>query len=314
MEITRFAEYPLNELIVVNKIISFHYHEWHRDFTFPGEIHHYWELVYVDKGIIEVHDYHRQFQLKQGDLWLCKPNTFQAVKSTNNSAPSVINFAFHCETSSQNLLQLFENRIMRITGEEHRLLTELVNEAFAAFDPPINTTSPYVHTLNRRPDAPLGCDQMIKTGIEQLLIRLLRRYSRSAREEPKLSTAAKENRDNQLFRRITEYMQAQFSAKMSMEQLSRHFHIGEASIKKLLHEKTGMGMTPYMIRLKMERAKTMIREDQYNITQIAELLGYGSVHYFSRQFKKEFDMTPTEYAKSVKSHHLDHGGEPRQVE
>ena len=37
-----------------------------------------------------------------------------------------------------------------------------------------------------------------------------------------------------------------------------------------------------------------------NFTEIAENLQYSTVHHFSRQFKQMFDMTPTEYAKSVR--------------
>ena len=38
--------------------------------------------------------------------------------------------------------------------------------------------------------------------------------------------------------------------------------------------------------LKIEAAKQMIRDEQMNFTQISESLGYSSIHYFSRQFKK----------------------------
>ena len=38
-----------------------------------------------------------------------------------------------------------------------------------------------------------------------------------------------------------------------------------------------------------------------NFTQISETLGYSSIHYFSRQFKKLTNMTPSEYASSIKA-------------
>ena len=45
----------------------------------------------------------------------------------------------------------------------------------------------------------------------------------------------------------------------------------------------------------------MIREDYYNFTQIADRLGFSSIHYFSRQFKRITGMTPSEYASSIKA-------------
>ena len=53
--------------------------------------------------------------------------------------------------------------------------------------------------------------------------------------------------------------------------------------------------------MKIETAKQLIRNEQMNFTQIAETLGYSSIHYFSRQFRKLTGMSPSEYASSIKA-------------
>ena len=62
-----------------------------------------------------------------------------------------------------------------------------------------------------------------------------------------------------------------------------------------------MGVIEYFSMLKIKSAKHFIRMGSLNFTQIAEQLGYTSIHYFSRQFKKLAGMTPSEYASSVKA-------------
>ena len=57
----------------------------------------------------------------------------------------------------------------------------------------------------------------------------------------------------------------------------------------------------YFINLKIDLAKKYLREDNYNISQISEILGYSGIHYFSRQFKKATGMSPTEYSTSIKA-------------
>ena len=52
--------------------------------------------------------------------------------------------------------------------------------------------------------------------------------------------------------------------------------------------------------MKVGTARQMIRDNQLNFTQIADRLGYNSIRYFSRQFKKITGMTPSEYASSIK--------------
>ena len=53
-------------------------------------------------------------------------------------------------------------------------------------------------------------------------------------------------------------------------------------------QKTGLGIIEYFSNMKIESAKEMIRTGHMNFTQISEQLGYASIHYFSRQFKKSY--------------------------
>ena len=49
----------------------------------------------------------------------------------------------------------------------------------------------------------------------------------------------------------------------------------------------------------MKEAKKLLREKNHSITQISELLGYSSIHIFSRAFKKAVGLSPTAYIKSI---------------
>jgi AraC-like DNA-binding protein len=54
----------------------------------------------------------------------------------------------------------------------------------------------------------------------------------------------------------------------------------------------------------MQRAARMIEEDRLNISEIADKLGFPSIHYFSTSFKKHWGVTPTEYRRNLKSNLL----------
>ena len=55
----------------------------------------------------------------------------------------------------------------------------------------------------------------------------------------------------------------------------------------------------YLLNIKLQKSKELIRENQYTISEIADMLGFSSIHYFSRLFKKYFDLSPSEYAKEI---------------
>ena len=48
-----------------------------------------------------------------------------------------------------------------------------------------------------------------------------------------------------------------------------------------------------------EKVKEMIREGRYTIAQISDMMGYCSPTYLSTEFKREYDMSPKEYAKMI---------------
>ena len=56
----------------------------------------------------------------------------------------------------------------------------------------------------------------------------------------------------------------------------------------------------YFTSLKIEEAKKLISYNKYTFTEIAYKLGYSSLHYFSRQFKKSTTMSLSEYAGTIK--------------
>ena len=57
----------------------------------------------------------------------------------------------------------------------------------------------------------------------------------------------------------------------------------------------------YFTDLKIRKAKDQIRISSQSFTEISESLGFSSVNYFSKVFKKQTNMTPSEYKKSYKS-------------
>ena len=99
---------------------------------------------------------------------------------------------------------------------------------------------------------------------------------------------------------ITEYMEFHICEQLSLDQLCEHFSLSRSSIQKLFQKEKGCGPMEFFNRMKIQRAKDMIRDGRKNLTEIAGFLSYSSLPYFSKQFKKATGMAPMEYASSVK--------------
>lgn len=66
-------------------------------------------------------------------------------------------------------------------------------------------------------------------------------------------------------------------------------------ISKVFSKKTGITLEKYIILLKIEKAKEMVLDGTYNLSEISYQLGYSSVQYLSRQFKQITGLTFSEF-------------------
>lgn len=287
----------LKEEISIKKVISLHYFEYMSDFTFPGESHNFWEFMYVDKGEVYVTADREKLQLRQGQIIFHKPNEFHALAADNVIAPNLVVMSFE---SVAPCMAFFENKILTVSDQERSLLAQIIMETRDTFDGPMD--DPYMEQLIRKADIPFGAEQMIKIHLEQLLIRLIRsnlgmpiRPKSTRGEADKLTGHDKDS----VFGDILSYLEKNITQQLTVDKISRDNLISVSKLKKLFHTYLGTGVMDYFNQMKIDAAKQLIRNQQMNFTQIADFLGYTSVHYFSRNFKSTTNMTPSEYRASI---------------
>ena len=291
----------LHNSITVGKIFSIHYFEYMNNFSFAGEAHNFWEFVYVDKGEVEVTRGGSYSVLKKGDLIFHKPNEFHAVKANGKIAPNLVVVSFEC---NDDAMYFFYNRLLNIDETERNLLSNIIIEARHCFD--CRLDDPYLQNMPLKDSDTFGAQQMIRLYLEHFLIHLIRRYSNPivlSRKPQKtdLSKTTKSKSDTEIFRRIVDYLESHLTARLTIDQICKDNLIGRSQLQKIFKDHCDLGIIEYFSMLKINAAKELIRTNQLNFTQIAEHLGYTSIHYFSRQFKKVSGMTPSEYASSIKA-------------
>ncbi|MGL1890744.1 MAG: AraC family transcriptional regulator [Spirochaetaceae bacterium] len=280
--------------IKISKIYTIHYFEYTKDFFFGGEEHDFWEFIYVDAGVIEVTAAGVQHTLFKGDILFHEPGEFHQLWANGKTAPNLVVMSFECKSPAA---KWFSRKILKMKDQERTLLGHIIHESQRNFITPLD--DPTTIGLERRENAPFGCENMIKIHLEELLIRLIRRDSDISL--PDRITNSIDNRTKEsAFNKVVNYMQDNLTNEFSLEDLCNATGYSRSYLHRIFKDKTTRSIMEYYKRIKLEKAKQMIREGSSNISQISDVLNYSSQQYFSKVFKRYIGMTPSEYASSVK--------------
>ena len=268
----------LEDSVTINRIISVHYFQYMSDFSFPGESHDFWELVCVDRGEIDALAGDRRLTLKKGNILFHKPNEFHNVLTNGKVSPSLVVIGFECHSPA---IKSFEDQLMSVQDTEKELMAQIIVEARNTFSGRLD--DPYQEELifNSEPLA-FGSAQLISHYLEQLMIHLYRRYFSYSLPVRSSRFLAEASSGNDTYNRIVRYMEEHLGERMTIDRICRDNLVGRSQLQKLFRDTKGCGVIEFFSMMKIDTAKQMIRDNQLNFTQIADRLGYNSIHYFSR--------------------------------
>ena len=110
---------------------------------------------------------------------------------------------------------------------------------------------------------------------------------------------SKESMESHLVVDIKRYMEETIGEVFRIDALCRHIGYGKSYVSRMFHEQTGETLACFATKMKIKKAKQLIRESNYNFAQISDLLSFDNPQYFSRVFKRVVGMTPTEFKASM---------------
>lgn len=292
-KINGFTPIMMDIAIDVTHFVTFHYFEYPHKFVFDGEKHDFWELLYVDKGVVFVGtgggDRHL---LRQGQIIFHKPNEFHTVECDGIISPGLVVVSFVCNSEA---MKFFENRVLRITQRTRSLMSAIIQEAKKCYV--TDLADPFFTKLEARQPKPFGSEQLIKNYFEAFLIELI---LQGGREETILGTTQAQDRRIR-FEVANAYLANHLSDNITLDDVCNHCSMSRSLAQQIFKYETGSSVMQWYTRLRIEKAKQYIREGKGNMTTIAYRLGFSSIHHFSRQFSKLEGKSPTEYAQSITS-------------
>ncbi len=119
-------------------------------------------------------------------------------------------------------------------------------------------------------------------------------------EEVCRKTAAyREEQSESVVSRAKTYIDENFSKELSLDEVSQAVNISPYYFSKLFKEESGENFIEYLTKVRIARAKELLRNPDLSIKEICLQSGYSDPNYFSRIFKKQENVTPSEYRERM---------------
>lgn len=100
---------------------------------------------------------------------------------------------------------------------------------------------------------------------------------------------------NDVIEASKKFIAENFAKNITLEDVSREVNISSYYLSRIFKESTGENFIDYLTRLRIEKAKQLLSKTQYSMKEICSMSGYSDPNYFSKSFKKNVGVTPTEY-------------------
>ena len=134
------------------------------------------------------------------------------------------------------------------------------------------------------------------TCIDNLKISL---YERRVSQTPE-----PEAQEERTITSITRFLQEHMGDDVSLGVLAEEFHLNPQYISQLFKSEIGVGFLAYLTGIRMERAKKLLLTTDLPVAEVAEQCGYGDYRVFTKVFKKNEGVTPSQYRRDFRENGL----------
>jgi len=140
---------------------------------------------------------------------------------------------------------------------------------------------------------------MEAAGHLHLLLSVLQEYV-TAEAEVAASPLRPASHSEELAQQAMRYLTAQYAEPVTIEGMAETLGYNRAYLSRLFKAHTGLSPATYLAKYRVDQGRRLLRErPELTVEQVASSIGFQDSLYFSKQFKRWYGQTPTDYRASV---------------
>jgi AraC family L-rhamnose operon regulatory protein RhaS len=251
------------------------------------------EITYIEKGMLEWMVEGVPERVESGSIFFTLPWQVHGSLAPREPDNTIWHVLFHLEQDYPTPQRDFRfPKAFGFNKDEMRILSK----TFASSRLHCFRATPAMRNLMPTLIAELQSTHQLREAQTWTLLRaILVELKRIVAGE--VVDAAEHTRSELRVQELIAQLPASCSRQWTLADMAAHCGIQRTQLSKLFQRLTGSTPMEYLFRIRMERAKMLLRETDIKIIDIAFECGYGSSQYFANTFKHATGTTPSEYRK-----------------
>lgn len=248
-----------------------------KNYHFDGEIHDFWECVYVSKGSLRVSGDERIYNLYEGDIIFHKPLELHKFAVTSEEGAIILVFSF---SMTGALTDYFKDKVFSLSHTQKSIISEMREYINSKADT-TGEADAYIY---------LYASEIYTDYLQNLslyVIRLFLSLADSGSVTKSLITP-----EAILYKKAMEYMELNVYENLTVSEIAKYCAISESGLKRIFSKYAGLSIHKCFLNMKIKKALTLLGEGK-SVTETAEILNFASQSYFSVAFKRETGKLPS---------------------
>lgn len=278
-------DFPVRILKVIRKEGRTHEH----DLTEVFHYHDFIEIVIILKGtgnkVVEGNEY----KVSAGDIFVLQGYQVHAFKDCDNleivnvmfkdkKKDKLLNFDKLKELDGYNPLFYIEPNFRN--RQRYNNILRLDRKALTKVEYIVNSM---IHEQAKQKQ---GFELIIRNKLEELIVILSRAYSKLDTKESKLLIRIS---------KVLDYIEANFEEEINLPTLAEKCYMSVRNFQRIFKKATGQSPIDYLIHIRLQKAKSLLRNTDLPLVDVAFKAGFSEYNYFSRKFKQIIGVPPTKY-------------------
>lgn len=274
--------YEVKERVKIERLYSLFKRHYNKGHHFLGEMHDFWEVVYVVDGEVIISADENVHNFKSGDIIFHKPLELHKFNVVGESGATLLVFSF---AMTGDICKKMERKAYHLDKYRRSIMKSFI-EFYDYESDKLSEREPKRTSYDILPY--FVDDSIFLQTVSTYICRIVLSLSDGTNTLSKTKT-----HETELFKQALVIMNERVAEQLSVDELASSLNMSVSSLKRLFDKYAGMSVHKYFLTLKIKTATLMLKGGM-TVNEVADALGFSSQGYFSATYKRETGNNPSQ--------------------